>query len=283
MAAGCAETNTAKANATTSVAPAETTAETGGIEGIIVDDEQVPVDGANVTLSKESGEAAGQATSAGGEYSLSKIEPGSYRVNITAFGFKTASTKVVVFAGEISKVATILQRIIIAKAFPETVHKKGFINCSISTPANGGGFYSYNFCRNQPNEQSQFSVPIDPKRNATEVILEAVWLPGASGLGQRLQMWLCSDKDDATNYMNCIQFVGPNPYAVRSEGASPLVMRRQDLPFKTVPLFEVDVGDGHFEGTSARPPATVQQNFDLYITVCYVALCAPEFQGRPPA
>ncbi|MBI2077163.1 MAG: carboxypeptidase regulatory-like domain-containing protein [Euryarchaeota archaeon] len=271
--------------ATKSTAPQAThTPETGGIDGLLVDDEQVPVAKANVSLHTAAGADVGKMSSAeDGTYAFSKLEPGIFHVNVSAFGFHPASTKVVVFADESVKVTTVLTRIVVARPIPELVQKKGFINCSFSTPANGGGFYSYNMCRNQANEQSQFQLSIDPKRNASEVVLEAVWQPGPSGLGQRLQMWLCSDKDDSTNYMNCIQFVGSNPYATRTQGASPLVMRRTDLPFKTVPVFEVDLGDGHFDGTSARVPVTAQQNFDLYITVCYILPCTADYQGRPPA
>jgi hypothetical protein len=279
-AAGCADSGS-KAASLSSAPSASATTDTGGIDGMVIDDEQNPVDGANVTLRSLATEFKTSTTSSkDGSFSFSRLEGGAYELLIVAFGYNSRITKVDVVAGEVVKSTSALVRIVVAEALPELLIKKGYINCSVSH-ASHEGFYSINPCKNQAGEASQIPWAIDPKRNASEAIVEIVW-KASGGLGERLQLWLCSDKEDTTNYMNCIQFSGPNPYAVWKDGKSPLVMRQSNLPFKTVTNYEIDLGDGWMETSAPRVPVTFQQSFEAYLTVCFMKKCADDYMGRPP-
>lgn len=265
--------------------PGVVTADTGAVEGLVVDEEQVPVPGATVGIRFAKGDVKNQTISAEtGSFSFSDLPPGDYELVAQAPFFESAVTRATVAAGEVTKVTIILKRLPAPKdVIVETSIKRGLITCSVGYFL-VTGTYSMNPCQSLLGNNANFKVPLNPELAFREIVLELVWRPATGVSSSALRMILCSEKDSTTNfYGQCVTAVGSNPYYQAVSGASPLVLRRNNLPLKTVKAYEVAVGDAGFNTTSVRVPLTFQQSFDLYMSLCYNQNCTPAFQARPPA
>jgi Carboxypeptidase regulatory-like domain len=83
-----------------SVAHAQATISTGGIQGTILDPKGATVPAAKVTIiSKATGQQATPTVSDNGEYNAGSLTPGEYSVRVEAAGFKTVEKKMVVQVG----------------------------------------------------------------------------------------------------------------------------------------------------------------------------------------
>lgn len=79
---------------------------TGGIEGIVTDEEIQPLVGAIVGLLGTSN--APVATDEGGRFSFSNLEPGTYNIGATMLGFESGSARAEVQAGQSTQVQIML-------------------------------------------------------------------------------------------------------------------------------------------------------------------------------
>lgn len=266
------------------VPPAAVTDTTGGLEGQIVDEEQVPVAGASIGVRQVGGPSQNQTTSSpSGAFSFSSLAPGDYDLLVQAAFFEPARQKVAIAAGEVTRATVLLKRIPLpAELLVETFPKRGFITCSVGWTITTGTYYS-NPCQDVLGNDANFPVPLNPELAFREVVLELVWQPGSPSSGTSLRMNLCSQKDDTTNYYGpCVAAVGQNPYYRGIAGGPPLVMRQSDLPLATVKQYEVAVGDGGPTTANPRVPFTFQQSFDLYMSLCYNQNCTADFTALPP-
>lgn len=283
---GCAATRAEKSDdggVPASAPPAVATADTGGISGVVVDDEARPVANASVGIRLVGTDQRNQTrTATDGAYSFSGLAPGAYEISIHALFHEPKMTKVSVIAGEIAEVKTVLIPTPSADPIIEVHVKKGLITCSVGYYL-VTGTYSTNPCQNVLGNNANFKLPLNPELAFREVVLELVWTPATGVSSSALRMILCSEKDATTNvYGQCVTAVGANPYYQAVSGSSPLVLRRNNLPVKTVKTYEVAVGDAGFNTTSMRVPVTFQQSFDLYMSLCYNQNCTAEYQARPP-
>ncbi|HEX9815493.1 MAG TPA: carboxypeptidase-like regulatory domain-containing protein [Candidatus Thermoplasmatota archaeon] len=114
--AGCADkatpavasTTTREVLVTVEAAPVEITLETGGIDGVVMDDEQQPVPGARIALV---GLPDVTNSDTGGRFTFSNLQPMEYRITVKRDGYATAGRAVPVNAGEISQVKVVLKTI----------------------------------------------------------------------------------------------------------------------------------------------------------------------------
>ncbi len=116
--------------------PVEVTLETGGIDGLIVDEEELPIGGARVVLV---GTDIETSSDAGGRFTFSQVDPGDYKVTIKKTGFATAGRAVPVIAGEISQLRVTLKQLFFDVPYHETHPWTGMVLAGFFTVAVGEG------------------------------------------------------------------------------------------------------------------------------------------------
>ncbi len=277
--AGCAgDKSAAKAtNAPLTADPALVTEDTGAIRGTVLDEELAPVVGAAIGI-RGAGNSSNTVSSQDGKFSFSYLNPGNWEIVVGAAFYEGATRRVTVQAGEITDVNLAIKKIADTNStqlYMVQTQKRGFINLAYSFPWEGGTLGG-SLGQGLPNEQSHFPLEYDATLGPKEVVLELAWQPSAPS-GERLQVSLCSEETVKDSQNNCFNVPDSPQYSNRIEGASPLVLRDAALPLADVANYVIAVGDGG--GT--RAPVTIQQTFDLYVTVCYGQVCAADYQMRP--
>lgn len=282
--AGCLGGDSSGPDGASEASSATATDVTGGIEGSVVNDEQVPVAGATVGIRRSAGSFGNETTTSGsGRFAFSGLEPGSYEIAAVAAFHQPAGTAVTVEVGRVVEVTiTLVPLAPTEELYYETIPARGYITCSVGYFLLTGT-YTMNPCQEILGNDANFLLPLRADLAFNETILELVWQPTTAATGTELRMILCSEKDATTNFWGqCLAAVGVNPYYQSVAGPPPLVLRRNDLPLEEVASFEVAVGDAGADAASPRVPVTFQQPFDLYMTLCYFQPCDEDFQARPP-
>ena len=263
---------------------ATVTDETGGLNGMLVDDEMVPIPNATVGIRSVDGSRQNQTTSSpDGEFSFSDLSPGEYELAAQSPFHEPATRKASVFAGEVAEVQFVLRTVAgFAGPLVEITPKKGMVACSLGWTT--GNYQTMNACYQQQGDASDFKLPLNLNLSFFEVVLELAWQPGTGFSGSSLRMDLCSEKPDENNRISQCKLVsGSNPYTRSVAGPPPLLFRTAELPLETVKAYEVAIGDAGVNASNPRVPITFQQSFDLYMSVCYNANCTVDFSARPPS
>lgn len=110
--------------------PAVADTDTGGIEGVILDDEDLPLQGVEVGIP-----TAGivTQTDSAGRFSLSHVPPGAVDLHAALLGYHYATRAVDVVAGEVVRDLEIkLLPIVTERPFEKTQIKKGLFGCGAS-------------------------------------------------------------------------------------------------------------------------------------------------------
>lgn len=278
--AGCAEKPAAVAttSAPLTADPALVTEDTGAIRGTVIDEEQAPVVGAAIGI-RGAGNSSNTVSSQDGKFSFSYLAPGNWEIVVGAAFFEGANRRATVQAGEITEVGFAIKRVADTNAtdlYMVQTQKRGFINLAYSFPWTSGATLGGSLGQGLPNEQSHFPLEYEAALGLKEVVLEVVWQASAP-TGERLQVSLCSEETVKDSQNNCFNVPDSPAYSNRTEGTSPLMLRDAGLPLGEVTNYVIAVGDGG--GT--RVPLTIQQTFDLYITICYGQVCAPDYRMAP--
>ncbi|MBI2077752.1 MAG: carboxypeptidase regulatory-like domain-containing protein [Euryarchaeota archaeon] len=107
---GCVDSGDGTTASSQPPAPTEATvdASTGGIEGVVTDDELVPIADANVGIA---GKDLVGKTSAGGRFAFSQLDPADYNVMVERIGYFSKTVKASVKAGEVTRLDIVLERI----------------------------------------------------------------------------------------------------------------------------------------------------------------------------
>lgn len=257
-----------------SAAAAQVSEERGGLEGLVINDEQLPIADATVIL-QDNGtrESELTVTAEDGRFSFSLLPPGRYHVAVQAPFYAPRSQDVEVGAGDLKVITFLLADFVdTSEPYVETLLKRGFINCSVRVY-----FAPQNVCGYVASDQAKFRIPINPELPIKSVVLEAVWTPSNPVAGQRLELAICHQKDQLEDPFNCKEVFG-NYYFKGAVGPSPLVLHVNDLPLKIYPVLDSSVGA---PSGATDPPLAFQQGFDLWMSMCYNEFCPEGFQGRP--
>lgn len=127
--AGCIG-NGGEEQQTTPTPTAQVTENTGGIEGVVTSDEDLPIEGASVGVPELGAEAV---TDAQGTFALSDLAPGSYQVFVQKIGYESLGKTVDVAAGDVTRVDVQLAPQPVAEPRQSTVIWNGYMKCSIAT------------------------------------------------------------------------------------------------------------------------------------------------------
>ena len=106
-------------------APAEVSADTGALQGAVVDDEKRPIVGANVAVLKTDLETV---TDEGGAFTLNGVLPGSAHVAVQALGYASAARNVDVAAGEVAWANFTLTPIAIDETYVQAIPRVSFVD-----------------------------------------------------------------------------------------------------------------------------------------------------------
>lgn len=151
--------------------PAQFDDATGGINGLVTDEELAPLAGATVGLLEIPDARA--ATDADGRFSLSALSPGTYTLAVQSLGYETVAQKVEVRVGEATEVQVALPVLPVVTPYPETIIFNGIIR-------NGVGLVRTATCSNcNVNDNNKETVARFPGGHLPEdyagVMIESTW------------------------------------------------------------------------------------------------------------
>ncbi len=109
--------------------PADVTDDTGGIQGLVLSDEGLPVAGAQVALGTD-GDAT--TTDEQGRFTFSGVAPGSYQLFVQKLGFQTIGRSISVQAGDVTEVEVTVSAIQVAEPYHLTLNQEGLFGCGLS-------------------------------------------------------------------------------------------------------------------------------------------------------
>jgi hypothetical protein len=221
-----------------------TTAATGGVSGVVVDEAIRPLAGANVTLDQAQKTVV---TDAEGLFTFEGLAPGAFTLRVTAAGHMPVLQTVTVEAGTVTKVKVVLLTTS-AKDSPYHVSYawRGFMDvyaglASWTLEVEGDSVSNQTLC------QCTFYVTVDEQPK--QFVYEGVWsdsVPDASGLG-----WYWEFTDRAESVVQS-DFSKSPMYAV---------LEASDFP--------ADNLDYTARLTGPWAGVEFQQKYDLYLTVFY--------------
>jgi hypothetical protein len=188
------------------------TATTGSVTGLVVTENLEPVKAARVSLSADGALAAQAETDARGRYALNDLEPGTYRLQVSATCCHEQVRGGVVEANRHTQVDALLRPFTAAELdlpYVEPLVWNGLMSCGV-----GLVLYGFSLCPWDPNDDTTMSLDLSAGLEAVVFGLE--WAP-FGGLGKRMAVSVhevCSDGSG--------QVESCHTYA-RMEGDSPLV------------------------------------------------------------
>jgi hypothetical protein len=239
----------------------------GAIEGAVLDDQALPLEGAQVGL--RDSEASGR-TGGDGRFLLSNIEPGSYDLLVSKVGYTSIAKRVAVEAGKTTAVPIELKPVAVAAPRYETNSTAGRFECSVALvdvlwlecPGS-------NTVWPTSSSRSLFSKPLGVRH----IVAELRWQATSAATGNNLDFNIVNrNGSDCQWYANEFgpsplkiqvtigqQFV--NPHSPAATGCDDKIIDDADtqLAFDlySSPVYATDV---------ATVGATLQQPFEIYYT-----------------
>lgn len=264
--AGCA------GNETQAIVPpptsAQATEDSGAISGNVVNEEDLPVEGATVALIEADVE---MITDKDGGFAFNNLTAGSFKIVVQKLGYESAARSVEVQLGEVTSVDIQLRTLEISVDPYVVPHVfEGLIQCSVNP------YYLLNVCDGVTGDDtSLFFFEVLPSQDEwQEVLFELTWTPTTAATGQALEINVCDVQNTTTAEAVCSDAAH---YWEYQGGENPQVLRLDDLPLEETTFFQVAVGANWLS-----PSPAVQQQFTLYVSHCYVEECSEEFTALPP-
>lgn len=250
----------------TTAPPATVTAETGSIEGRVINEETLPIVGAAVALQDSDQKAS---TDEAGVFVFNDLAPADYTIFASKLGYSSAAKKVSVTAGEVANVQLQLQAIDLDnESFFVTLPFEGFMVCSVSafSPVNCNAEGAAG------EDKTSWIVDVDRTYPLKEAVVELMWVPASPTTGQEMEIEFCEDIENRQVLCAQGQIDAWYTYA---DGPPPVTLRVTDIPKDATQLL---VG----AGAKWQAAPVVQQRFTEYLTWCYVEKCADDFTALPP-
>jgi hypothetical protein len=194
-AAGCAggDAGTESLDEATA-APAAHDQDTGGIDGVVLDGEGLPIAGVQVAVLDAELQTVSDKE---GAFSFSDMKPGSATVVAQRLGFETKAQKVDVVAGKVTEVSFMLEQITVAEPYTTLQEGAALVTCAIGFPVvtvypNAVG----NACGTVLGLEDKRSVTFPVDVGAQESYTEMVWEPTNNVFGSELRSVNSFDGDD---------------------------------------------------------------------------------------
>ncbi|HLE48163.1 MAG TPA: carboxypeptidase-like regulatory domain-containing protein [Candidatus Thermoplasmatota archaeon] len=268
--AGCSGSSAKSAEPTpvTTAPPATVTPEFGSIEGLVTDEEMVPIEGVDVAIVDPEQKTKTDAT---GKFVFNELPGAKYKIVLQKLGYEASAKAVDVIAGEISQVTVTMKVLEVGnELFIQAFTFEGFLQCSVNMN------YATNPCEtvSGPNKD-RYTFEL---LNGTikEGIWEAVWTPANGVTGQELELDICRmpDADPVDEKFLCQGTIGS--YYLYKTGPSPNVIRNSEIPYKQFKKYMVGAGAG-----LAKAPS-YQQPFVIYGALCFNEDCPEDYTQQPP-
>jgi hypothetical protein len=265
VAAGCADSGPKDQNPTTSAPPDP---EKAKISGVVLDTEGLPVAAVQVGLIEAGKETK---TDEAGAFVFQNVPAGTYKLVTSKLGYLPYAGQVTLASGDekvvtltIEPVAVVSEPIIDVKPF------KGRIQCSVNP------FFPFNLCDGVTGPDTSFSFfDRDDNLSLEEIVIELVWVPTSAATSQELELDICDKSPNRDEYSPCFNY---DHYWEFESMTSPLVLRlEKESSWKSFKTWEVGVGAGFMS-----PFPTFQQDFDLWVSLCYIEACPDDYSARPP-
>jgi carboxypeptidase family protein len=283
--------------------PAQYDENTGGIEGMVLSDEQLPLAGASVGI-PDLGITA--QTDTGGHYSLSNVAPGPRTLHAALLGYGSEAIQVEVVAGEVKTGAdfSLAASVVPGAASRIFETQRGMFGCGVSARGMLAGSAGLNACAafNVLDEESEYNANVlywNLDRDTSEmsgIVFEMTW-SSTQTLGRSLMVSLedASCNDAAGNEGTFASVEGTSPIRIYLTREQVQKVLGDGKDKDCVPFGEKDPVERQCIGASttcrvmtrvfgssgtagpaspADAGATVQQGFTHYITAFY---------GEPPA
>jgi hypothetical protein len=290
--AGCAGTT-----ATTETPPGimiDPDAEVGAVEGRVVDDAVNPIAGAQVGITLDSGILQAVADAQGG-FVIPNVPAGRHTIGAIALGYTSAAKSIEVAVGEVTSVTLALVPIPVVEPYVETFGPyQGYFECRMARLGTtgecgwGGGSVPHP-TQLYPNDKSIFRFNITSEDYRT-FVGDMRWQQGSFATSTAMRLAFSYDKR-TSNHWFC-SGEGPNPLQWRWEypdvessvctssqdGADgepdrPYIKDNPMRAYANVPF-----------GTNTNPVyLSLQQKFDVIVTVFYGEPAPAEFNGFPDA
>ncbi|HLE47092.1 MAG TPA: carboxypeptidase-like regulatory domain-containing protein [Candidatus Thermoplasmatota archaeon] len=259
---------TAAPTPATTAPPATVTSDLGSIEGLVTNDETVPIEGVEVAIVELSKQTK---TDAGGKFVFNELPGAKYRLIFQKLGYESNGKAVEVVVGEILPVSVVLTAIEIgSELYIQKFTFEGYLQCSVNAQ------YATNPCETAsgPNKDRYTFELING--TVKEGIWELVWTPANGVTAQELELDICRmpDPDAVDEKFLCQGTIG-SYYKYQTSG-SPNVIRDDKIPHKTYKKYLVGAGAGLGEA-----PA-YQQSFVIYGALCFNEVCPDDFTQQPP-
>ncbi|MBI2077513.1 MAG: carboxypeptidase regulatory-like domain-containing protein [Euryarchaeota archaeon] len=147
--------------------PAEADGDTGGVEGVVTDDQINPIVGAQVGFTDVPAIIA--TTDEAGRFSLSRVPPGTHTLVAQKLGFEATAKKVDVVAGEVVRgLALVVLPLAVEEPYPETLTHKGIIK-------NGVGIVLTATCSNCGTAETFYKFKKGLPEDMAGLMIEAEW------------------------------------------------------------------------------------------------------------
>lgn len=242
---------------------------TGAVQGLVVDDAINPIAGAVVGLTETD---ASTTTDAGGRFSFSQLEPGTYTVLANALGYSAVARTVDVVAGELAEVQLTLEALAVVEPYHVVQTFAGLIECAWGVSGAGSGnclpiqFLIQQFNLSNPTNTRIIGLfPITEPQKVVQGVFEMVWNPSAATTGGALLLAVELERTGV---------VTGRTYA-SGQGPSPVKVVTGPEPFKDLkPEQKLDkVQTRTFPAQTTPPTFVVNQRFTVYATACYLLEC----------
>lgn len=211
------------ADAPTVAPPAQFDDTSGAVEGIVLDEEQAPIAGAQVgLLDPASNQSLMTLTDLSGRFTFSQVVPGLYQLVAQQLGYESSARAITITAGEALSVSFQLTKIAIHQGYVEVWSKRGYFQCSQTLAGSTGpcGFFpvvgNVTPISSQFNQQGSRAFIYNVSAGVVSAFNEMRWTPGSAATGTKLSLTFTYQEHEG-------QVRTPQHYWCTSRTESPVV------------------------------------------------------------
>lgn len=318
MFAGCVgakgdPTSTGPSGPPVATGPAEFSDANGAIEGLVIDDETLPIQGVIVAAYIDPAQSSQVSTDAAGRFVINNLAPGAYNVAAAKLGYDSIVKRIEVVQGEVASASFSLRQIEIHEGYHESFVQDGYFECSwTGVYGTGPCFFPIISDSNSqvnyplwPNNKRQFDYPVGP--GAVTVFNELTWDRTTAATGDTMAIFL-SYAERTTSHRYC-SLSETKPVNLRwdramlkdgqfdedDDEAGECMNGSDQLPNsepQTIPMegqmltTRVNTGPGNVPGSSedtAGIGIAFQQSFELYVTYFFWEYAPADFSALSDA